>query len=180
MNDPEHTAVHEAGHAVVGRVLRLVCGSATIVAEGDSAGHHVVEDHYAAYAAWEAREIWRSVESAVRARIITFLAGAEAEVELLGSTQDGDGDDREQARMMMETLLGLDGLDADHALARLRRSASYLVRRHAGTIRAVADRLTVAGTVPGDELDRMVAGPLFRRSASWLMLGDDPDKAAGL
>ena len=29
----EHTAVHEAGHAVIGRVLGIPCGHATILAD---------------------------------------------------------------------------------------------------------------------------------------------------
>jgi len=32
------TAVHEAGHAVIGRVLNMVCGNVSIIEDGDSAG----------------------------------------------------------------------------------------------------------------------------------------------
>ena len=41
-----HTAIHEAGHAVIGRVLKQVCGHATIRQnrkEGE-AGHVIVAD----------------------------------------------------------------------------------------------------------------------------------------
>jgi hypothetical protein len=37
-------AVHEAGHAVIGRVTGMSCGKATIIADHDSAGHAVVKD----------------------------------------------------------------------------------------------------------------------------------------
>jgi ATP-dependent Zn protease len=35
----EHSAVHEAGHAVIGRVLGIPCGHATILVDEGSAGH---------------------------------------------------------------------------------------------------------------------------------------------
>ncbi|MBR0831405.1 hypothetical protein JQ596_38460 [Bradyrhizobium manausense] len=48
LNDPHRTATHEAGHAVIGRVLTLLCGGATIVVdyEAGSAGHTITEDPY--------------------------------------------------------------------------------------------------------------------------------------
>lgn len=46
------TAIHEAGHAVIGRVLGMICGHATIIAdeaEGE-AGHTITADpHMIAY-----------------------------------------------------------------------------------------------------------------------------------
>ncbi|MGY4311099.1 thermonuclease family protein [Bradyrhizobium sp. JR3.5] len=46
LNDPRHTATHEAGHAVIGRVLTLLCGGAIIAAdhEAGEAGHAITED----------------------------------------------------------------------------------------------------------------------------------------
>jgi hypothetical protein len=39
------TAYHEAGHAVIGRVLRLACGQASIVGETeDNLGHAEIEN----------------------------------------------------------------------------------------------------------------------------------------
>jgi hypothetical protein len=37
-------AYHEAGHAVIGRVLTLDCGSASIKPDGDSSGHSICPD----------------------------------------------------------------------------------------------------------------------------------------
>jgi len=36
--DALHTAFHEAGHAVIGRVLGMACGQVTIVPDHDSLG----------------------------------------------------------------------------------------------------------------------------------------------
>ena len=44
MNDPRHTAIHEAGHAVIARVLTLSCGDVSINADGHSAGRTLVHD----------------------------------------------------------------------------------------------------------------------------------------
>ncbi|WP_164712610.1 hypothetical protein [Methylobacterium currus] len=94
MNDRRHTAIHEAGHAVIGRVVTMACGGATIVADDESAGHSVTADPYAVLAAWEAREKWRPSSSVWVGRILAYMAGAEAEEVILGGCQGGDGDDR--------------------------------------------------------------------------------------
>lgn len=39
--DLHRTAIHEAGHAVIGRAMTMACGGATIVADDESAGHSV-------------------------------------------------------------------------------------------------------------------------------------------
>ena len=47
------TAVHEAGHAVIGRILKQVCGSVTIVPDHDSLGHSIAADPFVTMSAWE-------------------------------------------------------------------------------------------------------------------------------
>jgi hypothetical protein len=44
-------AIHEAGHAVIGRVLTLVCGHATIVVDHEAGelGHSITADPRHAY-----------------------------------------------------------------------------------------------------------------------------------
>jgi hypothetical protein len=66
------TAIHEAGHAVIGRVLTLVCGRATIRTDHDSAGHNMVEEPYACTSHWEQRGKVRARYAAWRARIAWF------------------------------------------------------------------------------------------------------------
>ena len=94
-NSERHTAIHEAGHAVIGRVLSLVCGETTIVSDhvAGHAGYSITEDHYECEAAWRSVGKWREQNAALHARIMTFMAGSEAEVELLGSSEGGDADD---------------------------------------------------------------------------------------
>jgi hypothetical protein len=89
-----HTAIHEAGHAVIGRVLGMICGHATVVQDDDSAGHAVTADPWFIHAAWEDRGKFRDPSSVFRGRIMTFMAGREAEIVCLGTCNGGDGDDR--------------------------------------------------------------------------------------
>jgi ATP-dependent Zn protease len=44
LNDQLHTATHEAGHAVIARVLTLACGGASIQPDYDdgAAGHSII------------------------------------------------------------------------------------------------------------------------------------------
>jgi hypothetical protein len=53
----KHTAFHEAGHAVIGRVLDLVCGGASIApneAENE-AGHAIIADPWRTASEWDRR-----------------------------------------------------------------------------------------------------------------------------
>ena len=164
--DRWRTSVHEAGHAVVGRVLRMVCGPATSLPDHDSAGHHVVKEHWATLEAWWAREIYRERTSAIHGRIMTYFAGAEAEKELLDILPTGDGDDIYQAELMVNFELDIEGEEAARKLSRLRRQTRRVVRRHRELIAEVAKRLTVCDQVTGEELDSMVAGPLNLKPVS--------------
>src|SRR6266446_6649808 len=49
------TAIHEAGHAVIGRVLGLTCDSATIIPNEDEreAGHALIADPWKTHSDWE-------------------------------------------------------------------------------------------------------------------------------
>ena len=153
---PVAIAYHEAGHAVIGRVLNLPCGLATIIPDDDSAGHAITGDPWDAVAQWDASGRWRDVNVAYRARIIAFMAGAEAEVECLGSCCLGvDGDDRWQVALMLDSLLpaGVDPFDYEN---RLRGFTRALVRRHRSKIEAVAQRLLEQGHASESELDAMI------------------------
>jgi len=152
MNDRRHTAVHEAGHAAISRVLTMTCGRATIIADHDSAGHHVVHDPWVVYAHWDQIGKYRDIDSVFRGRIMSFMAGHEAEEVLLAKAVAGDGDDRYQIDLMADELgVGLE------CLSRLRQHTRRLVRRHQRVIQVVADQLLKAGTLPGTEIDRMMA-----------------------
>jgi hypothetical protein len=93
--DRLHTAVHEAGHAVIALALGYPIAYATIEADENSAGHVIYVDIHDVVLEWEKQGLWhRSPQSAYRARIISVMAGAEAENELCGKCDGGDGDDR--------------------------------------------------------------------------------------
>jgi hypothetical protein len=89
---------HEAGHAVIGRVLTLLCGGATIVPdyEAGGAGHAIAHDPLECETEWLRRAKVRHDDAVWHARIMACMAGAEAELVLLGAAQGGDGDDRYQ------------------------------------------------------------------------------------
>ena len=150
----ESIAVHEAAHAVIGRVLGMVCGGASIVPDNDFYGHAIAEDPYAIMWNWEQQGKFRMPDSVFLGCIITFMAGAEAEVELAGASPEliCDGDDRGQiARMFDETVL-----DEDENEERLRRHTRSLIRRHRVKIEAVAEALLAQKTLYGSELDDLI------------------------
>ncbi len=136
------TAYHEAGHAVVGRVLTLVCGEATIKRDYKSrtAGVSICADPYACLYEWERRGKVRTQNAVWIARTIAFIAGAEAQVELLGTPRSriGDADDRYQIALMLEEIAPANW---DRYEARLRAMTRMLVRRHKARIERVAKAL---------------------------------------
>src|SRR5664279_3507967 len=104
--DKWHPAIHEAGHAVIRRVLNMVCGDVTIVQDDDSAGYAICSDQWEIYKEWQLQGRFRGdgdTESVIlRGRIITFMAGAEAEAVIIGNCRGGDDDDRYQVWQMLE------------------------------------------------------------------------------
>jgi ATP-dependent Zn protease len=149
------TAYHEAGHAVIGRVLTLHCGGATIKPDYDEevAGHSIADHSGCAYQ-WEKRGKVRGVNADLHASIVTVMAGAEAEMELLGSKAVGDGNDRYQIELMAEEL----GRDADweRLEPRFRAMTRMLVRRHKARIERVAEALLDKTTLSVKALDKLV------------------------
>jgi ATP-dependent Zn protease len=136
------TAVHEAGHAVIGRVLKLPCGHATIVADDDSAGHAITGDQWAIWEHWQEQyDKHRSMPAVFRARIIAFMAGVAAEKELLGFTRGGHGEDDRQITFMGDDVWDTWSDDWLRWEARMRRQTARLVRKHRAKIERVAAAL---------------------------------------
>ncbi len=133
-NDPWHTAIHEAGHAVIGRKLGLLCGQASVDQDDDSAGHSINVDPYVTLEHWWACGLhYREFRSVIVGRILVLMAGAEAESVILGQCEGGDLDDRHNIARTLD--------DIGAAEARLRQTTRALVRRHRSTIEQVASRL---------------------------------------
>lgn len=146
-----HTAVHEAGHAVIGRALSVPCGQASVIADNDSTGHSLQADPWAVLYRWELMGRERPFRSALCARALILMAGAEAEIAILGECRGGDGDDRvEAARAIAEAD---ESIGEQHTEARLRRFARQLVTRHRPTIEAVAAKLAEVGSMSKEALD---------------------------
>jgi hypothetical protein len=161
-NIANHTATHEAGHAVIGRLLGLRCGSATIIPnykEG-SAGHAISPDPHISIAEWEARGRWRYV-SMFRAAMMMLMAGREAEIECLGYCQGGDERDQYEIACHIdeaEPPAVCSGPDEnrDRFEARLRTRTRGLVRRHRGLIELVAKALLERKKLSGRQIDAIV------------------------
>jgi ATP-dependent Zn protease len=153
-------AIHEAGHAVIGRVLGMLCGNTTIEPDDDSGGHGIIHDPDDIDDAWKRQGRYRNFSTVYVGRIMSFMAGAEAEVEILGKCQGGDGDDRHQiARMMMSRWLHIPGYEedgdgsAERFEARLRTKTSGLVRRHRDKIERVAAALLARRTLTAEQVE---------------------------
>jgi hypothetical protein len=150
------TSYHEASHAVIGRVLTLDCGSATIEPDGDSAGHSITNDPWACIYAWERRGKVRMPDAVWHGRIIAYMAGAEGVNELLGGAGEvGDGEDRYQIDDMANQLESSND-DWNRLESRLRLMTRMLVRRHRTLIERVAVALIKSKTLSRDELDQLV------------------------
>jgi ATP-dependent Zn protease len=153
----QSTAFHEAGHAVIARVLTLAAGGATIKADytEGSAGHTITLDPYACLDEWEKRGKVRDQADAVwHARIMAYMAGAEAEAVLLDRKAIGDGyDRREIARMAGELCYSAPW---DTLEPRLRTMTRMLVRRHKARIERVAKALLAKTTLSAKQVDKLV------------------------
>lgn len=150
------TAYHEAGHAVIARVLTLAAGGVTIKADYDegSAGYSITADPYACLFEWEKRGKVRDHPDVVwHARIMAFMAGAEVEAELLGAKPIGDGNDRQQITLMAAELSRADWNKLE---PRLRTMTRMLVRRHGVLIERLAKALLARTTLSAKQVDKLV------------------------
>jgi ATP-dependent Zn protease len=151
-----HTAHHEAGHAVIARVLTLVAGHATIKPDYDegTAGVSVTHESYACLSEWEKRGKVRELDAVWHARIMTAMAGAEAEAVLLGRKSTGDDDDQYQILLMAEELCR--SVPWKRLELRLRAMTRMLVQRHKARIERVAKALLARTTLNAEQLNELV------------------------
>jgi hypothetical protein len=152
------TAYHEAGHAVIARVLTLAAGSVTIKPRlaDDSAGHAVVRTPWACLDEWEKRGKVRDNHAVWHAKIMTSMAGAETEAVLLGRIAIGDGFDRHEIGLMVEEGFSCPDSFWEQQEPRLRAMTRMLVRRHRARIERVAKALLAKTTLSAKQVDKLV------------------------
>lgn len=157
---PSALAIHEAGHAVIGRVVRGVVGGVTIIGDDEHEAGHAVADQPRLY--WERGDGPKRVLA--EGYCISCYAGAEAERIILGISASGlDCHDIALAEIHI-TWGGLArgavfvGDDAyDRCEERLRRRTRLLVSTHRDAIIAVAEALEARKTLTRAEVDGIVA-----------------------
>jgi hypothetical protein len=145
-----HVAVHEAGHAVIARVLNVVCGDCLIGDETWPDGH--VSHGNANFVSLDIIARDRQLQGlppSNRALLFDFcratMAGREAEDLILGEhAEDGDGGDREFIDWFLTNPVAI-AMDADNFERLLRQETQALCADHAGRIQAVADALLEQG-----------------------------------
>jgi hypothetical protein len=175
--DLEHTAYHEAGHAVIGRILGIVCGDVTIipdyrkrtrgVAIARSGPLNVSTD-------WDERGKLRWPVSAARAGIMCSMAGKEAELIRFASHYGGDGDDELQIALKRDDY----GIP-DHQIDYLRRKSRTMLQRHWLKVEHVAKALLVARTLTSEQIDALVnekTTPREHESARRIEAARKPDR----
>src|SRR5205085_1126369 len=157
------TAIHEAGHAVIGRVLGYPCGKTTIEPGDGYLGYSVSSKPEKAVDAWRrAGKSHRTTRTALRARIMVEMAGRDAEEECLGfcAVAHSDSDQFRVAGMIVD-LIGVG--DVTHLLRgerfqqRMRKATRWLVHRHRRKIEALASAL-IKHRVMTDSQIRSVIG----------------------
>jgi ATP-dependent Zn protease len=171
MQRKTYTAFHEAGHAVIGRVLGLVCGSVTIVPDAVGLGCAATKSPLATLDEWDARGRsrfnGRDLRSVYRAYIMQLMAGREA-AELCcgpGGSFIGDGDDIRQIEHLIHCTYDLDcsyfdlprcDPIGDFNLDRLRKATRGLCIRHREKIERVARTLVKHGTLSPEAIDTLM------------------------
>jgi ATP-dependent Zn protease len=155
------TAYHEAGHAVVARVLGIPVTVAMIKTDAQSLGHVVFGE-----SAWQmhqrlgkaggaAKDRAFRESTAWRTHIMAIMAGREAEIAVLGFHHD-DKSDRQDKRDVNRLAKWLDYKARDELLHSLRVDTMQLVTNTARSIRRVANALIQSPSLDQNQIDRII------------------------
>jgi ATP-dependent Zn protease len=146
------TATHEAGHAVVYRVLDIPVRYASIKQNGDILG--------------EVAPVLSDDKNEPEKEAMACFAGAMAETELLGIKGQMSVDDRFRVEVSIGELFG-NGLIGSSSQFKTRckkhhtlleREARKLVHQHRDVIARVAKALMKRERLSGKQLDKIIAG----------------------
>jgi len=139
-NEEQHTAYHEAAHAVIGYRIDVEGYEISIVPnkEKGSVGYH-------------AQEPWDLTEKSARKQIIIYLAGMEADrIAFNGMIPLGGDEDEEMATFLRQYL------SSGETLEMLRIEAMKIVRKNWKHISAVAEELQNAKILCKEEWELIV------------------------
>jgi ATP-dependent Zn protease len=144
----ERCATHESGHAVIGRVLGLRCGGATIE---DGHAHAVVATALDINDDLIRCGEYRDFRSSVLDKICVCLAGSEAERIKFGDA-DASGDVRQIKQLQSRYYI------SDAEVGRLLPQVHALLLRHWDKVEAVATALLERGTLSGEDIAGITSG----------------------
>jgi ATP-dependent Zn protease len=164
IEDLRRIAIHEAGHAVIGRTMAQVCGKVMIISDSDdnSAGWSIIADIYKTMGFWDYPRRWRTQSTLMKGRIVAMMAGAEAEREFFGEGDFGDGEDRRQISMMINDTFGLESnIEIRSREEFLRRWTRFFIRRHRDKFDKVAAALLVKRCLQAVEVNAIIGMTLY-------------------
>jgi hypothetical protein len=132
----------------------MICSGASIESHNDSAVSCVLTDPNLIQHQWVLKGKYRDPASVFRGKILTYMAGAEAEREF-GFTRKDDDNDREQIDAMLKWLPKSDVSYEQQ----LRKKARGLIRRHKAKIDLIAKELSKRRRLLADDIDALLASP---------------------
>lgn len=156
------TAYHEAGHAVVARVLGIPVNVVTVTANDKSLGHVVfgetpMQMHLRlCKAGGDLKDRAESEWTAWRAHIRAIMAGREAEKEVLGFHHD-DKSDRHDRRQILRLATWMGYRTREETIHYLRVDTMQIVGIMARSIRRVAEALSHTPSLTQQQIDRFIA-----------------------
>jgi ATP-dependent Zn protease len=149
-------AVHEAGHAVIGRALGIPVRQVTILENEDARGHAEISDPIAT---WQRGDGPRA--KLANSFVVMLFAGGEAERVLLRGPSELDGNDCQRATACLAEAGAVPGASFvgdehfDRHEANLRRRATSLVQQHRSRIERLAEALVERETLTSLEVDAL-------------------------
>jgi hypothetical protein len=140
-------SIHESGHAVLARILKVPAGRVSIAPEGET-GFAETADPETCRRVWASKGRVRPYHYAEDACCLVSMAGVIAERVVLGADSGAHSFDLDDIAKYIEI---------DPRLSRVTRLADMaymLVERHRGKIERLAALLRACGTLSGAEIDR--------------------------
>jgi hypothetical protein len=141
--------LHEAAHAVIGRVMKIPCGDCTIDSSCGHLGFSNLGSCEETWSEWQRQGRRRRPRHMFIGMAMAGMAGAEAERVILGRNGVGDTNDRACIDVLLKG--APQGVEA-----RLRSFTKTLIRRHKDSIIAVARRLLGDVTLSDEDIRSII------------------------